>query len=603
MTGAVFLTLGILATLFVFPYVLYAPMVRLFSRLRDIGVKDVDDSALPPITILIPAHNEATHMRAKLENTLHLHYPADRVAIVVCSDGSDDGTDEIVESYAEQGVRHLRNYVRRGKARTVNRLIAEARTEFVFLTDASAMMNRDSLRRMVSVAIDPDVGVAEARYVIRRTADAGTTEQGYWNAEARVRAAESERGMLLGASGAGYVLRRELMPYLPADTINDDYIVPLNVAASGKRVIYVPTAEANDSPTESGRALYYRWVRIAFGNWQMLMRYIRLLAPWRPRTAFPLFRKLMRTAGPLLLVAMAVVVTKGRHAHPLLSVLAWAGWSGLLLGAMAALVPLESRLTRYTIVRALRYATLAQTAYLHGFARFCLGSREGIWQRPAAPELHLDAPGPLPTSVRLAKRTLDILAAVVGIALFGPIMLMVAIAVKLESHGPVIYRQERMRPDFDGSPVPFAMLKFRSMSSDAEDGTGPVWAASTGDLRVTRVGKFIRRYRLDELPQFFNVLRGEMSLVGPRPERPFFVDQLTEAIPGYNDRLRVLKPGITGWAQVQVGYDTSVDSVREKVLHDLAYLAHMYRLSTYLKMELTVIVRTVGVMLKGTGSA
>ena len=171
-----------------------------------------------------------------------------------------------------------------------------------------------------------------------------------------------------------------------------------------------------------------------------------------------------------------------------------------------------------------------------------------------------------------------------------PLLLIVACLIKLESPGPVLYRQERVGLRGRG----FSLWKFRSMRIDAEK-SGPVWAARH-DPRVTRVGAFIRAHRIDELPQLVNVLRGEMSLVGPRPERPIFVEQLTEVIPGFAARSGVL-PGLTGWAQVNYPYGASVEDARIKLDHDLYYIRERSLL-----LDLRILLRTVGVVLCRTGA-
>ena len=165
-----------------------------------------------------------------------------------------------------------------------------------------------------------------------------------------------------------------------------------------------------------------------------------------------------------------------------------------------------------------------------------------------------------------ALHRLTDLALCLGLLFFSlPLMLATMLAIKLDGGGPVLYRQERI--GLHGKP--FVLLKFRSMRPDAE-ASGPVWAMQQ-DKRVTRVGQFIRLSRIDELPQLFNILRGEMSFIGPRPERPMFVAQLTEAIPFYADRAQV-KPGLTGWAQVNYPYGASVEDARAKLSYDLYYV-------------------------------
>jgi len=165
---------------------------------------------------------------------------------------------------------------------------------------------------------------------------------------------------------------------------------------------------------------------------------------------------------------------------------------------------------------------------------------------------------------RIGKRALDISGSIVAIFLFSPVILALAVAVKMTSKGPVFYRQERM--GYDGKR--FTILKFRSMVVDAERETGAIWAQKD-DPRTTRIGSFMRRWNLDELPQFFNVLRGEMSLVGPRPERPVFIDKFKNDIPRYMLRHKV-KTGITGWAQVN-GYRGRT-SLKKRLEYDLFYI-------------------------------
>jgi lipopolysaccharide/colanic/teichoic acid biosynthesis glycosyltransferase len=216
-------------------------------------------------------------------------------------------------------------------------------------------------------------------------------------------------------------------------------------------------------------------------------------------------------------------------------------------------------------------------------------------------EFDFSAPANFPLRVRVVKRTLDVVGASVGLLLAAPAMLLVALVVWVTSPGPVLFGQERVRRIYGRGETTFTMYKFRSMVQDAEKKSGPVWAQKN-DARITKVGRLIRKTRLDELPQLFNVLMGDMSLVGPRPERPHFTSQLQQDIPAYEDRVAALKPGITGWAQVSCEYDASVDDVKRKLLYDLAYSAHMYTLRAYLKMEIRVLARTVMVVLTGKGA-
>jgi sugar transferase (PEP-CTERM system associated) len=191
---------------------------------------------------------------------------------------------------------------------------------------------------------------------------------------------------------------------------------------------------------------------------------------------------------------------------------------------------------------------------------------------------------------RFVKRGLDLTLASVGFVLASPLTLLTALAVYLDSDGPVLYCQERVGEH----GRTFTVYKFRSMRVDAEGGT-PRWATD-GDNRVTRVGRFIRVTRLDELPQLWNVLRGDMSFVGPRPERPFFVEQLEHEIPFYQQRHSV-KPGITGWAQVKYQYGSSIEDAMEKLRYDLYYIKHLS-----IALDISIVFDTVKVILFGKGA-
>ncbi len=193
--------------------------------------------------------------------------------------------------------------------------------------------------------------------------------------------------------------------------------------------------------------------------------------------------------------------------------------------------------------------------------------------------------------LQTVKRGLDVVLALVTLVLSLPVMVLVAIAIRLDSPGPVLFRQDRVGQ----SGRIFVLNKFRSMRVDAEKHSGPVWAHA-GDPRITRVGRFIRKTRLDELPQLVNVLIGDMSFVGPRPERPDFVRVLQRQIPFYTGRLAV-KPGITGWAQVRYQYAASVEDQLEKLQYDLYYIKN---LSPFL--DLIILLHTIQVVLFARGA-
>jgi sugar transferase (PEP-CTERM system associated) len=192
---------------------------------------------------------------------------------------------------------------------------------------------------------------------------------------------------------------------------------------------------------------------------------------------------------------------------------------------------------------------------------------------------------------RMMKRSIDLMLSLLLAVVTLPLMLLTALLILLEDGGPVLYRQERVGEN----GRTFVLSKFRSMRKDAEKGGTPIWARD-GDDRITRVGRFIRKTRLDELPQLWNVVRGDMSFVGPRPERPFFVEELSKDIPFYQQRLAV-KPGLTGWAQVKYRYGSSREDAMEKLRYDLYYIKHLS-----IALDLSIVFDTVKVILFGKGA-
>jgi exopolysaccharide biosynthesis polyprenyl glycosylphosphotransferase len=216
---------------------------------------------------------------------------------------------------------------------------------------------------------------------------------------------------------------------------------------------------------------------------------------------------------------------------------------------------------------------------------------EKIWVEALNPQWFVYAGGFRHSRVGAClKRGFDLAFAACLLLAAAPALVLIAIAIKLDSAGPVLFRQ--LRVGLHGKT--FVICKFRSMRQDAERESGPAWAAEC-DERITRVGRLLRVFRLDEIPQLLNVLAGDMSMVGPRPERPYFVDRLEREVPFYSLR-HYLKPGVTGWAQVMCRYGASVKESYEKLQYDLYYAKH-----NSLRCDAAILLRTVRIVLLGQG--
>ncbi|EMF9084769.1 sugar transferase [Vibrio vulnificus] len=199
-----------------------------------------------------------------------------------------------------------------------------------------------------------------------------------------------------------------------------------------------------------------------------------------------------------------------------------------------------------------------------------------------------------------AKRLFDLVFTLLALLVTLPLFPLIALAIKVTSKGNIIYKQLRVGRSTPEKMELFEIMKFRTMYCDAESRSGAVWATEN-DPRITPVGRFLRKTRLDELPQLFNVLKGEMSLIGPRPERPDFYQRLEQEIPYFADRTYGVLPGITGLAQINQGYDTSIEDVRRKVGFDHSYALSLNSFSNWLQTDIAIIAKTIIVMVDGRG--
>jgi len=333
----------------------------------------------PSVTLLIPAYNEEHSLAAKLDSCLGLDYPADRLQIIVLSDGSTDRTNEIARQYERHGVELLAFKDNRGKLGVLADGVAYARGEIVAFSDAACRLMSDSLRRLVRPFADPEVGCVSGVYRVLRpeSASLGDEEGFYWRYETFIKKCESDLGSILGAHGSLYAIRRELCPDLTRVRINDDYEIPVQIVAGWHRAVYAPDAVACEEALEMGG--FARRVRIAVGNFRQL-RLLGLLL-WPPRL-WLLFEfvahKLLRLIGPLCLAGALVLNTflSGPFYRALLVAqvvfygLALAGWLG------------GGRRVRVPLLKLPYYFCMINAAYVVALARLLAGEKNVRWNAP-----------------------------------------------------------------------------------------------------------------------------------------------------------------------------------------------------------------------------
>jgi cellulose synthase/poly-beta-1,6-N-acetylglucosamine synthase-like glycosyltransferase len=278
---ALILILAISASALLYIYVGYFVALKLIVRIR--GARQIRHAPMTPaVTLVISAYNEAAVIRKKIENALALDYPAQKLEILVISDASDDGTDEIVREYASRGVRLFRQTERRGKTAGLNAALPTARGEIVVFSDANAMYRDDALRMLVRNFADLHVGcvTGEARYLPGRNAVADVGERVYWGYEMQIKRLETALGSMVGGDGAIYAIRKSLWRALPENAIND-FLNPLQIVAEGWRAIYEPEAVCLEETAGGTRAEYKRRVRIVSRSWRAVFQASGVLNPFR----------------------------------------------------------------------------------------------------------------------------------------------------------------------------------------------------------------------------------------------------------------------------------------------------------------------------------
>ncbi len=386
MTLVLCIVLWTSVALIVYAYAAYPIVVACCARLfgRDEQPPDVADADLPFLSVLVAAHNEAAVIGARIENALQMNYPADRVEVVIASDGSDDGTGDVVRTYQDARVRLLEYHTRGGKAAVLDRAFRELRGDVVMLSDANTFTHPDAARRLARWFVDPSIGVVSGRLVLTDPVTGNNVDSLYWKFETFLKRCEARLGALLGANGAIYMIRRAAFTGIRADTAVDDFVVPLLARIrTGCRLTYDADAIAYEEAPAEIAAEFRRRSRIGAGGFQSLGVLRPLLNPRRGWIAFSFWsHKVLRWTCPFFLVAAlatSLALASSSIAAALVLIVQLAGYTVAAVGH-------GSRGNKGSALRMARLTTMFASmnlALLVGFWMWVAGRQGGIWQRTA----------------------------------------------------------------------------------------------------------------------------------------------------------------------------------------------------------------------------
>ncbi|PCJ02213.1 MAG: hypothetical protein COB14_02485 [Alphaproteobacteria bacterium] len=590
--------------LVVYSHVIFPIFLKIQCRKNSQGTVApalMSDRNLPSITILIPAYNEEYFIADKIINLAALEYPSDKLNVIIYCDGSTDHTALMAQAAMDIESCHNLNMTlieetnNIGKIAALNKIIPTIKTDIVALSDVSALLSMDALLIAAKHFEASQIGFVGGTYDFADYASAG--EEIYWRYQRNVKKGEAVLGAPIGCHGAFYIFRKELFRTLPADTVNDDFILPMEILGQGYKGIYEPEIVALELEQVETNQDFKRRIRIAMGNVQQVFRLLHILHPKHRGVAMSFFSgKVLRAFMPILLMVALLGSFILMHVDNIYI----AGFFGMIFVAQIMvymLALLKPILPQYKIFDVIHYLVSGHVAGLFGLVRYATGQHNGRWERAVLgnTDAHYS-----PMIVRFSKRTFDILSAIGGLIVLAPLFPILALLIKLDGAGPVIFKQKRVGLSNSNFTSFFWMYKFRTMVVDAEKMTGAVWAKKD-DPRITRMGKFMRKTRLDELPQLWNVLIGDMSLIGPRPERPELYGKLEKAVPFFAERNFGVRPGITGPAQIHNGYDETIEDVRNKAAYDHSYALSLSSFKNWIRGDALIFYQTIGVVVGRRG--
>lgn len=569
---------------------LYPILLRWFSSQRR-PPKPGKREPLHEFVIIIPMHNEATFIEQKIDNLAALNYPFTHFKVLFINDGSTDNTFQITQKalmkYPNLQATIKSYKINQGKVACLNSIIPTiADNCILFFSDVSALLSKNSLLSANKYFNNPKIGAYSSKYTLNAHSLNG--EKSYWAYQSNIQCMEGRLGSPLGYHGAGYAIRKKLWEPLPVDTMNDDFVIPMKIIAKGYLGVYDERNETQELELSSTRLDWNRRVRIARGNIQQVFLLSNLLSFKQGYIAWMFLScKVLRIFLPWFFLTLFISSFILSFSNPL--------WYLPILSIQILVYVLVLVHKIYNphikIIDVLSYFVTGLMASLTGW--FVFSKVNHRWQRakssPKSSYIH--------PVVRALKWTLDKTSALVGLAIFLVFFPFLALLIKWNSPGPIFYKQLRVGKSTDKETRLFYIYKLRTMTLDA-DKSKSKWTMQE-DVRIYPFGHFLRRTHLDELPQFYNILKGDMSLIGPRPERPSLYLFIEKNIPFYTERLYGIRPGLTGLAQVTLGPDRVIEDVRKKVSFDHAYAIHLTRPWLWIKLELLIILKTLKAVVLG----
>lgn len=546
----------ILFILVVYNHIVYPLILKKIKVESNQKIKEVFSDDKRKVAVVVSAYNEEKFIENKIMDFKKLNFKNKH--LFVFNDASTDKTSEILGKYLKDAdITIINKETNKGKVNSINHYINvfSKNYDYTVFTDVSSSFESDFIEKTLShFSKKENISVVSSAYYPHEN----SKDMKYWLFQRELKKKEEQMGNVIGVHGSGYMIKNTFLNPLPINTINDDFVLPSKTIINGGKVIYsdVPTYELeNDNANELN---YVRRIRIGAGNIQQTFSCWKLLNVFeRPLTAINFFSmKVLRSLMPVILMTMVLLVPFVENI--LISKIATIGLA-FVVGYILLFNFLES--IQNSKLASLPYYILKSYYYSGiGIFYFLIAKRIKGWYEPM-----------FSRRISFFKRFFDFTTALFLLILSLPILIIAVIALKIEDmNAPIFFKQKRVGIIKENGQQLFEVIKLRTMIVDAEKGTGAVFA-TRGDPRITKVGRFLRKSRIDEIPQFFNVILGDMSLVGPRPERPEIMSELKKDLPDFYKRTEYTKPGITGLAQVRIGYNETLADLSEKYKIDQEY--------------------------------